>query len=70
MRIITLSLVKFLRVMLLQICIIERIKMSQDIFLCITTLAFKNILKHSIFFKTKSMDYLCIYLHMWTVWLS
>lgn len=50
MRIITLSLVKFLRVMLLQICIIERIKMSQDIFLCITTLAFKNILKHSIFF--------------------
>lgn len=53
MRIITLSLVKFLRVMLLQICIIERIKMSQDIFLCITTLAFKNILKHSIFFLNK-----------------
>lgn len=48
MRIITLSLVKFLRAMLLHICIIERIKMSQDIFLSITTLAFKNILKHTI----------------------
>lgn len=34
--------------MLLHICIIERIKMSQDIFLSITTLAFKNILKHTI----------------------
>lgn len=48
MRIITLSLVKFLRAMLLQICIIGRIKMSQDIFLNLTTLAFKNILKHTI----------------------
>lgn len=48
MRIITWSLVKFLQAMLLQICIIERIKMSQDIFLSITTLAFKNILNHTI----------------------
>lgn len=34
--------------MLLQICQIERIKMSQDVFLRITTSAFKNILKHTI----------------------
>lgn len=49
MRIITLSLVKFLGAMLLQMCEIERIKMSQDIFLSITTIAFRNILKHRIF---------------------
>lgn len=49
MKIITFSLVKLLGAMLLQICIIEIIKMSQDIFLSITTLAFKNILNHSIF---------------------
>lgn len=47
MRIITLSLLKFLGAMLLKICITERIKMSQDIFL--TAIAVKNILKRSIF---------------------
>lgn len=63
MRIITLSLVKFLGAMLLKICITERIKMSQDIFLSITTIAFRNILKHSIFFLKQNPWIILAHIH-------
>lgn len=63
MRIITLSLVKFLQAMLLQICITERIKMSQDIFLRIATIALKDSLKHR-FFLNKNPWIIFAYTYM------